>query len=303
MSTSITVNLDPAKSLVPRIEVPRPLSDEQVNSYVNDGYVVIPGVVSRAEIDEVAADIVTLLRGGYNCPALQPLPAEMSDRDVMNSFLGILQPHFVSPVILRYVKHPQISGMLSQLVGAHLPFWDGSVKCMQSMVFTKPPDFPGQAWHQDELYIPTRDHSLCGAWVALDDATVENGCLYVIPQSHRMGYLYPQEPHDRPGEWDFAPRSYGFDDSVAIPVEVKAGDVIFFNGYLLHASFKNRSRIYRRALVNHYMSSWSILPWGGKDDDRRVVPVAGLDPYAWKGYEPLPRDGVWIRPLEQRAAS
>src|SRR5215210_4919549 len=155
---------------------------------------------------------------------------------------------------------------------------------MQSMVFTKPPDYPGQAWHQDELYIPTRDHSLTGAWIALDDATVENGCLYVIPQTHRMAYLYPQHPHERPGEWDFAPQSYGFDDSGAIPVEVKAGDVVFFNGYLLHRSFKNRSNRFRRALVNHYMNSWSLLPWDprgvGTSDNRCVVPVAGADPYA-----------------------
>src|SRR5437762_1510431 len=83
------------------------------------------------------------------------------------------------------------------LIGAHLPYWDGSVKAMQSMFFTKPPGYPGQAWHQDEIYIPTRDRTLCGAWVALDDATIENGCLYVIPKSHRSGYLYPQHPHTR----------------------------------------------------------------------------------------------------------
>ncbi|HVF09418.1 MAG TPA: phytanoyl-CoA dioxygenase family protein, partial [Abditibacteriaceae bacterium] len=236
-----TINLDPATSDIPRIEVPKPLTEKQVQEHIDNGFVIVPDVINREEINEVVADMIKLLRGGYDCPSLQPLPESLSDEAVMNSFLGLLQPHYVSPVISRYVKHPLICGMLSQLVAAHLPFWDGSVKCMQSMVFTKPPDYPGQAWHQDELYIPTRDHSLTGAWVALDDATVENGCLYVIPQSHRMGYLYPQYPHERPGEWDFAPQSYGFDDSGAIPVEVKAGDVIFFNGYVLHCSFKNRS--------------------------------------------------------------
>lgn len=48
---------------------------------------------------------------------------------------------------------------------------------MQTMLFVKPPGFPGQAWHQDENFIPTRDRSLCGGWIALDDATIENGCL------------------------------------------------------------------------------------------------------------------------------
>jgi hypothetical protein len=44
---------------------------------------------------------------------------------------------------------------------------------------------PGQAWHQDETFIPTPDASLCGVWIALDDATVDNGCLWVQPGSHR----------------------------------------------------------------------------------------------------------------------
>ena len=55
------------------------------------------------------------------------------------------------------------------------------IKSMQSMLFIKPAGKPGQAWHQDEYYIPTRDASLTGVWIALDDATIENGCLWVRP--------------------------------------------------------------------------------------------------------------------------
>lgn len=284
----------------PRIDVPRPLTDAQIQSYISEGFLVIKNVFSRDEINEVNADIVKLVRGGYESPQLKPLAAELSDDEVIRSFSGIIQPHFISPVIARYVKHPQVCGMLSQIVGAHLPFWDGSIKCMQSMVFVKSPGLPGQAWHQDELYIQTRDRSLCGAWVALDDATVANGCLYVIPRSHRTGYLWEQREHQRPGEWDWAPESYGFDDSEAVPVEVNAGDAVFFHGYLLHCSYKNRSQIHRRAIVNHYMNAWSLLPWGsGGADKRNVVAAAGADPYAWKGYDTPPKD-VFIRPIKQR---
>jgi len=284
-----------------RIVVPKPLSDEQVESYIGDGFLVVKNVLTRTEMDELFTDMVKLLRGGYECPQLKPLPATMSDEEVLRSFSGVIQAHFISPVCLQYVKHPKVCGILSQIIGAHVPYWDGSIKCMQSMYFVKPPGFPGQAWHQDELYIPTRDRSLCGAWMALDDATVQNGCLYVVPQSHRTGYLWSQREHKRPGEWDWAPESYGFDDTKAVPVEVKAGDAVFFHGYLLHASYRNRSQIYRRALVNHYMNAWSLLPWGkGAPDNRKIVHAAGIDPYAWKGYETPPRD-VFIRPIEQRA--
>jgi phytanoyl-CoA hydroxylase len=82
---------------------------------------------------------------------------------------------------------------------------------------------------------------------------------------------------------------------------VKTGTVVFFNGYLLHRSFKNRSQTYRRVLVNHYCNAWSLLPWSIREgerpataDRRNVIPVAGTDPYAWKGYETPPND-VWLR--------
>jgi ectoine hydroxylase-related dioxygenase (phytanoyl-CoA dioxygenase family) len=164
---------------------------------------------------------------------------------------------------------------------------------MQTMVFVKPPGFQGQAWHQDEIYIPTRDRSLVGAWIAVDDATEDNGCLWVIPGSHRSGYLYPQRPHTRQDEWDFSAESYGFDVGAAMPLPAKAGTVVFFNGYLVHGSYKNRTSSYRRALVSHYMNAYSLLPWRyprdgiptSVDDVRTILPVAGVDPYAWKGVE------------------
>lgn len=285
----------------PEIEVPKPLSEEQVQGYVDDGFAVVPDLISPEECDELTADTIKLARGGYPCENLKPVAGELSDDEVLQTILCIHQPHRISPVMEKYVKHPQICGILSQIAAAHLPHWDGSVKCMQSMLFVKPPTFQGQAWHQDEIYIPTRDRSLAGAWIALDDATVANGCLWVIPGSHRSGYLFPQHPHDNPDEFDFAPESHGFDDSVEVPVEVKKGSVVFFNGYLLHRSKKNRSEMYRKVLVNHYCNAWSHLPWSLKEgesvaraDDRRVVPVSGSDPYAWKGYV-APQKEVHLR--------
>ena len=82
---------------------------------------------------------------------------------------------------------------------------------------------------------------------------------------------------------------------------VKAGTVVFFNGYLLHRSRKNRSNVFRRVLVNHYMNAWSLLPWHLRDgetpanaDRRNIIPVVGEDPYAWKGYE-KPANTVYSR--------
>ena len=179
------------------------------------------------------------------------------------------------------------------------------------MFFAKPPGKPGQAWHQDEAFIPTRDRSLCGAWIAIDDATVENGCLWVLPGSHKDGVLCQQREHDQPDQFDSSPESYGFDDSIEVPVEVERGSVVFFNGYLLHRSKRNVSGQYRRSLVNHYMSTQSPLHWcldeelegGGKhqSDNRSVHVVCGEDPYAHLGYT-MPADAVYLRKYDEHGA-
>lgn len=261
------------------------LSAAQVAAYQRDGCLVVEDLVSPDEVEALRADAVKLCRGEYPCPELPPVPADMSDEEAIGQYLCLHQVHRISPVMLSGVTHPGIARVLTQLIGP-------DVKCMQSMLFLKPPRFPGQAWHQDEIYIPTRDRSLTGAWIALDDAEVENGCLWILPGSHAKGYLYPQRDHGNPVEFDFAQESYGFDDSGEVPVECPAGSVVFFNGYLLHRSRKNRSNHYRRVLVNHYMNANSLLPWHppgegermATADYRGVVLVAGEDPYAWKGY-------------------
>lgn len=283
---------------------------DQAVSYVEHGYLVVEDLVDPAEVEAIRGDAVRFARAEY--PVVNPLdlPAGTTDEDAMRRVLAVHFPHWVSDVARRAVVQPGIVDVLTRITGAHLPHWDGSVKCMQSMLFVKPPGLPGQAWHQDERFIPTRDRSLVGAWIALDDATVDNGCLWVLPGSHRDGYLWPTRPHGNLDEYDFADECHGFDDVGAVPVEVAAGSVVFFNGYLLHKSLRNRSETYRRALVNHYCNAWSLLPWAptkqiaGADiptlNNRTTVHVAGTDPYAWQGTSPTP-GAVFLRPYEAPA--
>lgn len=267
-------------------------SSSLAQRFVDDGYVVVADLVSADEVEELREDAAAFARGDH---PVSNLPDD-------GRILAVHFPHWVSPVAQRAVTHPGIAGVLTQIVGAHLAHWDGRVKCMQSMLFLKPAGMQGQAWHQDERYIPTRDRSLCGAWIALDDATLDNGCLWVLPGSHRPGRLHPTRAHGRPEEFDPSDEAYGFDDADAVPVEVAAGDVVFFNGYLLHRSLRNRSDRTRRALVNHYMNAWSPLPWLahrgldiGTEDHRAIVPVVGEDPYPERGISAPPLQ-AFVRP-------
>ena len=260
------------------------LSQAQIESFREQGFLVVEGLLGDEDVEAIRSDAIKLCRGEYKSENLHPVPNEESDTAALSRYLCIHQPHHVSPVMREFLAHPAVSRALARLVAP-------DVKCMQSMLFIKPPRFPGQAWHQDEVYIPTRDRSLTGAWYALDDVTVENGCMWVLPGSHRNGYLYPQRLHGRPEEFDSAQESYGFDDREEVPVACRAGAVVFFNGYLLHRSRKNRSDRFRRVLVNHYMNAYSLLPWHRPPEDGRmaladyrgIMMVAGDDPYAWKG--------------------
>ena len=268
------------------------ISDADVDSYHDNGYLVVPGLVTPEGVEVLRRDATRVCRGEYPHEALRPSDPGESDDDVLARYLCIHQPHKISPVLLETgVKHAGMAAVLDRLIGP-------DVKCMQSMLFIKPPGFQGQGWHQDEIYIPTRDRSLTGGWIALDAATEENGCLWVLPGSNK-GILYELRSHENPDEFDGTGESYGFDPSDEIPVEAKTGDVVFFNGYLLHRSFKNRSTTYRRVLVNHYMNAWSLLPWRSQEgqtaaraDFRDIVMVAGSDPYEWKGTESVSDIGV-----------
>jgi ectoine hydroxylase-related dioxygenase (phytanoyl-CoA dioxygenase family) len=209
-----------------------------------------------------------------------------TDDTIVRRYVCVHHPHKISPLIRDTLAHPAIVDTLVRLIGP-------DVKAMQSMLFTKGEGKAGQAWHQDELFIPTRDRSLTAAWIALDDATVENGCLWVLPGSHRPGVLYPDREHDDE-RFDCTVEAYDFPyrDEDAVALEVPAGAIVFFSGYLLHRSLPNTGRHgLRRALANHYMRAQSLLPWQGppagvhtgKYDYRDVILVAGRDPYAYKG--------------------
>jgi len=261
--------------------------------YQENGFLVVPAAVSPEELQALKDETVAFCRGQRGevngTPESPAAMRALSDDEVLQRFLCIHHVHKASDLMLEYLAHPVIREVLTRVIGPN-------VKCMQSMLFIKSAGKPGQAWHQDEDYIPTRDRSLAGAWIAMDPATVENGCLWVIPGSHKRGVLYPQYPHKDP-RYDCAPGSYDFpydETRDAVPVEVPAGAIVFFNGYLLHRSLPNRAPegTYRRVLVNHYMSAESLLPWFvqegtsvAKSDSRDIVMIAGEDPYAWKGLD------------------
>jgi phytanoyl-CoA hydroxylase len=258
-------------------------------AYHRDGFVAVQDLLSAAEVDALRAEIVAIARGGRGRVEGTMTRKDLSDEEVIGNILALHMPHKISPLMLKTMSHPRIVEIVRALVSPNL-------KSMQTMLFVKKAGKPGQAWHQDEHYIPTRDRSLCGAWIALDDATIENGCMWMHPGSQLRGILYPTRPHGD-ARFDSADEAFGHDyeREGGVPIELKAGGAAFFNGYVLHRSLPNNAKTgFRRALVTHYMSAESLLPWTmgadtARPDVRDIVMICGQDPYAWREIEDITR--------------
>jgi phytanoyl-CoA hydroxylase len=269
-----------------------------LQSYRRDGYWIAPGLLQSAEVEALRAETLAIVQGERG--AIQGLDPQASfDADAtLRRVLALHFPHKVSPLMRATLAHPRIVALLTELIGP-------DVKAMQSMLFVKNAGKPGQAWHQDETFIPTPDGSLTGVWIALDDACIDNGCLWMQPGSHTAGRLWPMQACSDP-RFDGAPEAVGWEAEFGpreggVAAEVSAGSVVFFNGYTLHRSLHNRRpHGMRRALVNHYMSARSPLPWSfgasryAPQDYRDIVMVAGVDAFAERGLEDLARP--YLRP-------
>ena len=105
----------------------------------------------------------------------------------------------------------------------------------QTMLYFKPPGARGQGLHQDHQYI--REYPLIGVWLALDDSDKENGQMMVIPKSNKLGLLEVEETDMK--------KSFTTGQSVIpknsniIGIDMKCGDVLFFDGFLIHGSYLN----------------------------------------------------------------
>ncbi|RVE45011.1 hypothetical protein evm_010329 [Chilo suppressalis] len=156
------------------------------------------------------------------------------------------------PVFSEYIDHPRLVHVVSQIIG------DG-ISVQNSMMINKP---PGSKWHpphQDAFYLGIQPYDrLVTSWTAIDPVSADNGCIFVVPGSHKDNILHKEEC--LPGFVDqlfftipdvekVAPMNKRV--SVA-PLE--PGDTIFFNSLLVHGSYPNHSNCYRKAITNIYAS-------------------------------------------------
>lgn len=229
---------------------PSVLTPEQVAHYREQGYVVVPNLLSGAEIDAFVAH------------QAKPKPPEWN--------LG-LQSHKADPQWKYIATHARIAGGAAQLL-------EGRPYVVQSMFLNKPSGGRGIALHQDTHYLPSEPNTLMACWLALSDTDGENGGLCVIPGSQRDG-LHPTHQNkgaehdsweivydmrDRDGR-EYKQKMYSFeitdlDPGKVVRLSVPRGSGVYFTGMTIHGSFANHSpNRMRSAFAVHYVREGTWL--------------------------------------------
>jgi len=253
--------------------------------YRKNGYVIVEDLIDRALIDRILVEGTAVCRGERGpVDDIEPVLPGDADDDVLARYVTCTHVHKASAWLSEFIADQRFSDILGALIGEN-------VKGIASQLFIKHAGMQGNAWHQDENFVPTRDRSLCTAWIALDEATEENGCLRMIPGSHQAGVLYPMRPHNSP-DLDRAEECYAFPGlETQVPIVLRPGSCVFFSGYILHSSTTNRrAGGFRRALLYQYASAETPIayhprnvPVSNYSDLRDFVLVRGTDFYSWKG--------------------
>ena len=237
-----------ANKRVPTLE---DVTEEDLGFFEEYGYLVIDQALTDEEVQAARDGMMSLLEAGkedliYFEPGLvddDDDPSEWSPEvkhDYVRKFM-----HFVdhSDGMRAPSEKPALLEVLSKLV-------DGEPERFADQGMIKPPGGREKPWHQDKAYFETAlDAPVVGVWMALDPALPENGCMHVIPGSHRDG---PVVHFDR-RDWQICDTDVQVDEDVMVPLE--PGGLLFFDGLIHHGTPPNDSDKRRRAMQFHYTAA------------------------------------------------
>jgi phytanoyl-CoA hydroxylase len=219
------------------------LQRADVHAYARDGFVVAAGLFCADETVDLREHYMRLRAAGS-------YPGDTAgvgggDSDPLKAFPRMIHMHRWDAKSLAWLVDQRLAACMTDLLGAE-PY------AVQTMLYFKPPGARGQALHQDQFYLRVEPGTCMAAWLALDDCDEENGCMRVVPGSRDLPVLCAAR----------ADTSVSFTDvTVPVPqgmraeaVRMTAGDVLFFNGSVIHGSYPNTSPTrFRRALIGHYI--------------------------------------------------
>ena len=239
------------------------INNEQINLYHQQGFLAIEIAFSNSEINSAIAGLSHLILGGNtNFKSIQfeqRLLDGVTENDLHARELAVRKiMYFVNfePRLDAIAHHPTLLSIIIELIGKQPP------KLFQDMALIKAPGGSEKPWHQDQSYFNYPIATpVVGVWIALDNATVENGCMHLLPGQH----LEPIE-HFKRRDWQICDDQILGQSCTAVPL--KPGGCLLFDGLLPHGTPHNHSNTRRRALQFHYMPlDTQPIP----EDDRLAV--------------------------------
>jgi ectoine hydroxylase-related dioxygenase (phytanoyl-CoA dioxygenase family) len=244
----------------------RALNKEQREQFDTDGYLILKQFYRPEEVQLLVDTFMEIHRNGPVKGYFAPKTAEEANGDPLKMYPRIMHPHRINDTARQYLLDSRLEPVLTDLFGEE-PL------AAQSMLYFKPAGGRGQALHQDNFYLNVDPGTCIAAWLALDHVDLGNGCLEVVPGTHAMDLFCPEEADSSVSfTREYVPPPPGLEK---IPVIMEPGDMLFFNGSLVHGSGPNSSTDrFRRSFICHYigrsaerMSEWyrPILTFAGDE--------------------------------------
>ncbi|MER7406950.1 phytanoyl-CoA dioxygenase family protein [Streptomyces sp. NPDC000070] len=212
--------------------------------FEEDGFTVVRGLFGADETERLCDEFSALRAAG-------PVPGHFEPRasgpgaDPLHVWPRVMHPHEINDLARDVLLDARLRTVLEVLLGEE-------VLAAQSMFYFKPPGARGQALHQDNFYLRVEPGTCVAAWLACEVIDRENGGLEVVPGTHRMDLFCPEEADAGVSfAREYVPPPPGL---APVPVDMEPGDVLFFNGSLVHGSQPNRTADrFRRSFIGHYV--------------------------------------------------
>jgi phytanoyl-CoA hydroxylase len=220
-----------------------------VREFSERGFVRLEGFADRETCDRMLARVVEISRdraaGSRTAGLVMPEVKLAGSKGPPESRVSKIFSLHRDTVFAEFAHSSDVLRLVKPLIAP-------SLVCFLSQFIFKNPGAWGQPWHQDSFYFPFEPaRPIVGVWLAVTEATLENGCLHVLPGSQHEP-VHHHVPDARPDS------QYGYyeivdhDMSAAVPVLMQAGDLLLFDSHLMHRSTDNVSSGIRAAMVYHY---------------------------------------------------
>ncbi|MBS0663912.1 MAG: phytanoyl-CoA dioxygenase family protein [Verrucomicrobia bacterium] len=226
------------------------IGPEQVAFYHEHGYLAVRQAFTPREVQDALAGLVDLIMGKR--PDFTHIWFEGKAREILPTLGPEARQDAVRKIgdfvefdarLKALSHHPALLPVLRTLLHG------GTPQLFQDMALIKPPRLGREKpWHQDKAYFEyPLETPVVGVWIALDEATIENGCMQILPGRHKEGPLL----HFQRRDWQICDHTILGTKSIAVPL--KPGGLLLFDGMLPHGTPHNSSPNRRRALQYHYL--------------------------------------------------